>query len=40
LISGVMTVLVVTLISPWFFANLAPASESDDDYPGAQEVAA
>ncbi len=40
LISGVMTVLVVTLISPWFFAKLAPASESDDDYPPAQEVIA
>lgn len=40
LISGVMTVLVVTLISPWFFAKLAPVSESDDDYPPAQEVIA
>lgn len=40
LISGVMTVLVVTLISPWFFAKLAPASESDDEYPGAKEVTA
>lgn len=40
LISGVMTVLVVTLISPWFFAKLAPVSESDDDYPQAKEVIA
>ncbi len=40
LISGVMTVLVVTLIAPWFFAKLAPASESDDDYPGVKEAIA
>jgi predicted RND superfamily exporter protein len=36
-ISGVMTILVVTLISPWFFAKVAPATQ--ENYPVAAEVA-
>ncbi|WP_079202745.1 MMPL family transporter [Pseudomonas sp. CC6-YY-74] len=36
-ISGVMTILVVTLISPWFFAKVVPATQ--DNYPVAGEVA-
>lgn len=37
-ISGVMTILVVTLISPWFFAKVVPATQND--CPLQEEVAA
>ncbi|TIH09201.1 RND family transporter [Pseudomonas leptonychotis] len=36
-ISGVMTILVVTLISPWFFAKVVPVTQ--ESYPSAAELA-